>query len=265
MSTAVSVSHNEDHIREAMKLTPERVDLRVIRVRVDLFPLEKVVRVQNEDGIGYHTIVSPVLDESGEQKFEEVKVVEYEIQRGETRSGGELLLRDVMSIDLTRPSDDYALNISKARAASIISQIQAMEGDHRAALPDDHMPLEAWGALNKHVLAVLHFNKIFSVQQLRDLSSAQIARLPGGIHANRLQEQATAYLLREQSNLNRKSNEAMLHEMEALKRDNAELQNTLKMVLDKMESLISANSSSATVSENGGDYGVPSSSGKKQK
>lgn len=238
MANAAQVALNDDHVLAALKSTPGRADLTVTKVRVDLVPRERVVRERADDGVTFNTLVVPVIDEStGEQLMDEIEVVEYEILRGETKCGGEWPLKQILSVNLKLPSDDYAAQIAKATAATIMQQLEVMRSPDKM-IPSDHLPLEHWGGCNPHVRTVLNFNKIYTLQQLRDLSPAQIARLPGGVHAETLQEQATAWLLREQSSLNSKANAITQQQLDTLKSENAELTTLVHTLIGKVEQLM---------------------------
>jgi hypothetical protein len=230
--TATDVSLNDELIREHMKSTQHRVDITYKGSRVEFIPKQKIVREKNEEG-NMTSSLEFVYGEDGEQEFEEREFIEYEIIRGEVRCGGEIDMRHLMAVDINAPNDDYGAGISKARGASLLQQIEDSKGG--VQLPADHLPIEKWGAMNKSFIAIFRHNRIYTVQQVRDMTMAQMARLPGGVQAQRLQAQATAYLTRESMRLNTDGMNTIKAENEAQKNELNELKNMVKMLMDKLD------------------------------
>lgn len=232
--SAAAIVENDELIREAMKASPERVDLLVTGTRVDRHPVERIVREKDDMGATI-TRVEPVYDEeTGQPKFTEVEIVTYDVIRDGIKCGGECRLDQVLSVNTSLPSDDYAANIAKRRAVEIISQLERMRSGEESALPDGHLPLAKWGGVSDHVIAVLKANRIYSVQQVRDLSEAQVARLPGGVHANRLRDEARAFLLRKQDEIAADASARQDKEIAAVRKENAELRGMLEKLLTKL-------------------------------
>lgn len=235
MTSALAVVENDELIREAMKAVPERVDILVTGIRTDIQPIERVIREKDDMGMVV-TRVEPVIDEeTGQPKTKEVEVVEYEVVRDGIKNGGEIPLRDILSVDLRKPSDDYSANIAKARAASVMQQLERIRNNHDSVLPDGHLPLEKWGGASTHVIAVLKHNRIYSVQQLRDLTEAQVSRLPGGIQAQRLRDEARAFLLRKQDKMQEDALQGMRDELRQSRNENAELRDMVNKLLQRFD------------------------------
>jgi hypothetical protein len=182
---------SDDIIKVAMSNTG-RVDLRVVRVFEHPKKLFKSVPVEGRPG---ETTIEPVMDADGKQAIELEEMVEYETTCGGVNSRTEARVKDLMAVNYdTADDDDWVSNNVKARAKTVMEQIQAKRMGTMEIVPAGHTGLEAWGQLSAHAVASLKHARIYSVQQLAEASEATIQRIPSGLQPSLLRQQAVTHL-----------------------------------------------------------------------
>ena len=182
-------------IKAALSTSPENVSFRVVELFDIPHPVTKSVRGKER---GDPDTIEAVLDEAtGEPLVINEQWVRYEMRRDNKPSQVEARVKDLLSITPDAPADHYAANCAKARASALLTQIENMQRGLVNPIPDGHDALDKM-PLNKHFITSLKHFGIHSIQQLRDATEAEIARLPGGLQAHRLRDEANAFLARNQ-------------------------------------------------------------------
>lgn len=214
-----------EHIMQTLSGSPEKVDVEVKGIRVEKFPMKRIVKGTSK---GDPATVEDVLDDDGKPVFEEIEFYDAEIRRGDTPCGTSGRIDDLLKIRHDADPDDYAVNVAKTRALVILSQINVMKGGAVSPLPHGHIPIEQWPAVANQptLLEIMKYHKVRSVQQLRDMMEAQISRLPAGIQPLRLREMANTFLMQRQGAMA----DASIEDNAALKQE----VNDLRAMLEKL-------------------------------
>ncbi len=207
--------------------SPEKVDIEVKGIRIEKFPVRRSVKGEKGEPSTIEDVIDP---ETGKPEMEEIEFYDGEIRRGDTPCGISGRVGDLLKIRADADPDDYAVNVAKTRALVILSQINVMKGGAASPLPHGHIPLEDWPAVagNTTLLEILKYHKVRSVQQMRDMMEAQLARLPAGIQPMRLRDMANTYLVQRQGALA----DSSMEDTAALKQEVSDLRAMLEKLVN---------------------------------
>jgi hypothetical protein len=171
----------------------------------------------------------PVFNDAGEV-IEQVKWVRYQTT---SQSAGGTTIEDKLNHLLQIGDNDdpshLATNTLKARAASIMEQINAI-GQDGTTVPVGHIALDEWvkqGAITEVQCYALKHHEIYSVQQLRGMTESKAASIPSGINPLQLRERARAYLMSH-------GDATMAQALAEMKGQNDRLQMLLEQALDAL-------------------------------